>query len=97
MLFRSKQEPEPGVPYVLYTILALDFLIPTIIFLINECTSRIEASSIKEGQFSSLEGDWVNSETDRFVSRERRLECDSVGEVNRRGQERSLGQERPRR
>ena len=41
---------EPSVPYVLYIILGLDFLLPTLIFIVNEFSGRItDEGSKREG------------------------------------------------
>ena len=55
-LFVDKSIQNPGIPLVLYTILALDFLIPTLIFVINECSGRIEATRKKEGKLDRVKG-----------------------------------------
>ena len=53
-IYVDKSVENPGIPAVLYTILALDFLIPTFIFIINECSGRIEAKRKKTGKFHSF-------------------------------------------
>lgn len=44
---------EPIVPFVLYIILGLDFLLPTVIFIINEFSGRISDDESRRESNSS--------------------------------------------
>lgn len=52
----NRNQSDPAVAMVLYTILALDFIVPTLIFVINECSARLEnkrrRAGIKKAQYS---------------------------------------------
>ena len=43
----DRSATEPSVPFVLYIILGVDFLLPTIIFIVNEFSGRITENGSK--------------------------------------------------